>query len=231
MTPVQNLGVAFGALGSTLVVAGLVRRGTIRTAHAFGLYHAWLLAGGALVALWPARFYAWGFWSVRMLGCDLLELSALIELAWWTFAGFPGAAARARALVLALLVATCCAVMMLPLGPDFSGPLLGALRARLEIGTAWGFAALAALVLYYDIPVRPIHRAIVLGLVIKLVVFGQILEWLAQNGPALEPVLNTAHAAGFSVLTCWWAWAAWKREAEPSVDLELAAMLQPWRAR
>jgi len=230
VTTLQTTITYAGLVVVSLVLAGLIRRGTARTARAFSFYLAWMLAASVPAILWPARFYTWDFWVFRQISLDALELAILVELAYWIFLGFPGAALSARTVVLAFLVATFCAVMA-PVHADVSGPLMGALRARVEIGTAWGFAAISGLTLYYDIPVRRIHRAIMLGLVIKLVLLGEILQFLAERGPRFEPIFRTIQPAAFVGIACWWAVEAWRREPAPTVDPELAAQLQPWRAR
>jgi hypothetical protein len=230
MTALQRAIGDVGLMSLALILAGLARRGTVRTSRAFALYLGWMFVSSVLALLWPARFYTWTFWGFLQVSFAALELAILVELVYWIFLGFPGAALSARAVVLALLIATLCAVMMIPVGDDASGPVMGALRARVQIGTAWGFAALAGLTLFYDIPVRPMHRAVMLGMTVKLVLFGEILQLLAEE-ERWEPILHSLQPAAFVAVACWWAWEAWRREPALTVDTELAAQLQPWRAR
>jgi hypothetical protein len=108
---------------------------------------------------------------------------------------------------------------------------LGSLRLRLEVGVAWTFAAIAALVRWYDIPLSSIHRSIILGFVVHLFVFSTLLETIAAHGFAWAAPLITLSPAAFLAVSCWWAWTAWRPEPALEVAPELMAVLQPWRSR
>jgi hypothetical protein len=229
VTLTQTVVAFLGLAGLALTVAGLLVRGTVRTARAFLAYLAFMFVAAVLVMLWPGRFFTWQFWVFKQIVFDALELGTLAELGYWTFLGFPGAARQARSVVLLLLVGTFVAVVMLPTAHDQAGPMLGFLRPRLEIGIAWTFTALAGLVSWYEIPVRPIHRAIMLGLVIHLVIFGTVVQILGEFGLRWNTLLATLQPAAFVAITMWWAREAWRREPALAVDPALAQMLQPWR--
>jgi hypothetical protein len=230
VSPFQTAVAVLGLAGTLFTLGGLLLRRTIATATTFAAYLAFMCTAGALVLLWPDRFYTTAFWTFKQLVFDALELAMVVELAYWIFLGFPGAARTVRGLILALLVATFAAVVVAPVSAEGSF-MLGGLRLRLELGAAWMFAAMAGLTLYYDIPVRPIHRAILFGMGIHYFVFGTILERLTGAGPARDRALATLQQGVFVAITCWWAIAAWRKEPVLSVDPELAAQLQPWRRR
>ncbi len=231
MSPFQTAVAVLGLAGTLFALAGLLLRRTIATTRAFAAYLALMASAAALVMLWPERFYTAAFWTFKQIAFDGLELAMVAELVYWTFLGFPGAARTIRGLILALLVGTFIAIVAAPSPAAGSDFMLGGLRLRLELGAAWMFAAMAGLTLYYDIPVRPIHRAILFGMGLHYFVFGTILERLTGVGPDWDRILATTQQTVFVAITCWWAVAAWKREPVLNVDRELAAQLQPWRVR
>jgi len=234
VTPLQLvIGYAGVALAGT-TVAGLLRRDRARICRAFTVYLACMAVADILVLAAPGRFWTWEFWLVKQTVFDLLEVATAVELGYWTFLGFPGAARSARGVVLVCLVGTLVAVLMLPsetAAADQSDLLLGSLRLRLEAGIAWVFAAIGALVRWYDIPLPSVHRSIILGFVIHLFVFSTLLDTIAAHGYAWAAPLETAAPAALMVVCAWWAWRAWQPEPALEVDPEFMIWLQPWRAR
>jgi hypothetical protein len=224
------LGVVIGAL----TVAGLLLRERAGICRAFTVYLSCVTIADLLGLVAPDRFWTWEFWLFKRTVFDVLELSIAVELAYWIFLGFPGAARSARGLLFLFLAGTLVAVLVLPhetMAGDQSDVLLGFLRLRLEVGTAWIFTAIAALVRWYDIPLPSIHRSIILGFVIHLFVFSTLLETIAAHGYEWAAPLITLSPAVFGAICCWWAWTAWRPEPALEVAPELMAVLQPWRSR
>jgi hypothetical protein len=224
------LGVTLGAL----IVAGLAFRGRVVICRAFIAYFSVMVVAEFLTLAFPGRFWTLQFWLFKRTVFDVLELSIAVELAYWTFLGFPGAARSARGVVFLFLVGTLVAVLMLPheaISHDQSDLVLGSLRLRLEVGVAWLFTAIAALVRWYDIPLPSIHRSIMLGFVVHLFVFSTLLETIAAHGYAWATPLVTLSPAAFVTICCWWAWTAWRPEPALEVAPEFMAVLQPWRSR
>lgn len=234
MTPLQLvIGYAGVALAGT-TVAGLLLRDRARICRAFTVYLSCMVVADLLVLGAPGRFWTWEFWLFKQTVFDLLEVATVVELGYWIFLGFPGAARSARGVVLLLLVGTLVAVLMLPsetAAADQSDLLLGSLRLRLEVGIAWVFVAIGALVRWYDIPLPSIHRSIILGFVIHLFVFSTLLETIAAHGYAWAGPLETLAPAALTAVCAWWAWTAWQPEPTLEVDPAFMALLQPWRAR
>jgi hypothetical protein len=234
---VTLLQLAIGYVGVTigaLTVAGLLLRGRAFICRAFTLYLSFIVVVDVLALRLPDRYWTMQFWLFKRTALDVLELSIAVELAYWIFLGFPGAARNARAVVFLFLVGTLVAVLMFPhevLTHDQSNLVLGSLRLRLEVGVAWLFTAIAALVRWYDIPLPSIHRSIMLGFVIHLFVFSTLLETVAAHGYAWAVPIITLSPAAFMIISCWWAWTAWRPEPALEVAPELMAVLQPWRSR
>ena len=133
-----------------------------------------------------------------------------------------------------LLAGTLVVVLMLPRdagGLDQSGFVFGSLRIRLETGIAWAFAAIAALVRWYDVPVHPLHRGIILGFVLHLAVFSTLIQLLASHGYQWASELVTLSPAVLMGVCALWMWSSWRPDAELSADPALVLRLQPWRAR
>lgn len=233
MTFPQQLIVYCGLLGSGLTVAGLILRGQWRIARSFTAYLAFMWVTGLLVAGWPATFWTWSFWLFKQIAFDTLELATAFELAYWVFLGFPGAARSARATMFALAVGTFLAVVAIPHQESYGEALTltAYLRPRVELGIGWLFVAIAVLVRWYDIPLHPTHRAIILGMTAHLCIFGLFLHAMGVLGlewATGEPLVTLVPAA-FAGICFWWAWCVWQPNAPLVGPPGLVKRLQPWR--
>ncbi len=219
-----------GDLVSAVVLVGLLYRRHFRAAGAFTAYIATLLIAEVLVAWWPERFWTLRFWPLKQTVFDALKIAVAVEIGYWIFRAFPGAAQSARQVALVLLVATFLTILALPneVGRDDAGFAIGSIRPRLEVGAAWLFAALAALAEWYRVPLRPMHRAIVYGLGVQLVIFGAVLKAVVTYG--WSQFLVTLEPVAFVCILTWWAWMAWQPDRVPDdVDPALVRRIQPWR--
>jgi hypothetical protein len=233
VTWLQQVFAYSGLLASLAVVVGLLRA-EWRIARTFALYHAFMMSTGALVMFWPSVFWTWTFWLFRQTTLDALELAVAFELAYWIFLGFPGAASSARGTMVLLLVATFVAVVALP-NENSGGPatLMAGLRPRLELGIAWLFTAILLMVRRYEIPLHPLHFAIVVGMVVNLCGFGLFVHAMGVWGLDFatgEPMVTITPAA-FAGVCFWWAWRAWRPAPMPVASPGLVEVLQPWRPR
>ena len=211
-----------------IAIVGLYVRGYARFCRFFLTYLMTVLFVGLLMTLWPDRFYSQQFWILQHVVFDALKLATVLELGYWIFLGFPGAAQTARSTLFLFLVGTLVAVVMLPhetLAADGTGSvLLGALRPRLETAMVFMFTALAALIVWYRIPVHPVHMGIIIGFVPYLTVFTTVVRFLSIYG--LDERINTLGPAAYLLACSWWAVVAWRRA--PAVA-PVIARLQPWR--
>ncbi len=220
------------ALTASLALAGLFLRGHVRIARMFASYLAFVVFCDITLALWPG-LWTWEGWLFRHTMYDLLKLGIAIEVAYLVFLGFPGAAQSARAVLFLFLAGTLVAVLAMPTDPSSYGQrfLVGEFRPRIENGLAWLFTMTAALVVWYRIPLHPIHRAIMVGFVPYLVVFTTIMRLVLEYGwkgwggylMALDPWAYLSAAI-------WWAWACWQRVPELEASPEVVARLWPWKA-
>ena len=195
------------------IVAGVIWRGRLPVCWMFLLFLVVVLLTDLLPTLWPERFYTKSFWLVRESLHNGLRFAVALELAYHTFRAFPGARSTARALVL-LLVAISLSVVLsatwaMPTVPEFS-EIFTELQPRLLFGTVWLVTGIAALILWYRLPVDPMHKAILVGWVPYLLVFALGLKFLADFGwDKWLPALNAINATAYFLLLVYWTRAAW----------------------
>jgi hypothetical protein len=208
-TGIVLLGVAF--------VGVLVRRHA-RMAPFFALYLGVIWLGDVLMTLWPGRFYTRDFWLLKEILTATLRFGVALELAYWTFRGFPAAAHTVRRALLFALVATYAAMVSFPTSNPTYPALVAEVLPRIANGTVWVLTAISGLVLWYRLPLRPFHKAILVGLAAYLVVFTVARGLMASYGwEALEArqQLGYLETAAFLLLEGYWCYAAWRRAEEP----------------
>lgn len=204
-----------------LTLVGLFVRRRYRVCHTFVPYLAVALVADILVLLWPDRFFYRWFWLFKEIAINALRFAVAIELAFRTFRAFPGARSTARAILLALLALTLVAVvaatgnlteLMTGKDPD---TLIVKVQPLILNGTIWLLTAIAALVLWYRLPVDPFHKAILLGVVPYLLVFTTGLNALEAYGWANLERVSYAQSVCFMALAGYWAYAAWHPSRVP----------------
>jgi hypothetical protein len=84
------------------------------------------------------------------------------------------------------------------------------LQPRLLYGTIWLLTGIAALILWYRLPVDSMHKAILLGWVPYLLIFTAGLNLAEAYGwDELIPKVNYVHITAYYLLLVYWARAAW----------------------
>jgi hypothetical protein len=204
------------------VLAGLIVKRRLRLWYTFPLLVAAVLASNLLIGLWPGRFFRWSFWQAKETVHDVIRFAMAVELALRTFRAFPGALATARRALLVVLALTWIAVSAVPtrVEPTAGERVLifaAELHPRVVNGTIWLFTAIAALILWYRIPVHPFHKAVLLGYVPYLLVFTIVFNALGQWGWQRLPFLSYASQLAYLALVAFWAHAAWRSYPEAVV--------------
>lgn len=228
-----TIGVAW--LGQALVLTvltGLFVRGRYRVCYLFVPYLLVVLgadlllllgpksveADGILMSLLGAKgFYSRTFWFIKELSINLLRFGVALELAYRTFRAFPGARSTARGVLLLLIGITLASVLVVT--PQVSAvntddrieQLVGRLQPRVLNGTVWLLTGIAAVVVWYRLPVDRFHKAILTGLVPYLLVFTIGLSAIETNkwSQGIVENVNHVHTVAFQLLLAFWAWAAW----------------------
>lgn len=228
-----TIGVAW--LGQALVLTvltGLFVRGRYRVCYTFVLYLLVVLAADLLILLGPKKiesdgtligllgakgFYSRSFWLIKELTINVLRFGVAMELAYRTFRAFPGARSTARGVLLLLIGITL--ISVLAVTPQVSAvnsddrieQMVGRLQPRVLNGTVWLLTGIAAVVLWYRLPVDHFHKAILIGLVPFLLVFTTGLTLIESNGwiPGVVASFNQVQTLAYLFLLAFWARAAW----------------------
>jgi hypothetical protein len=196
--------------------AGLIVRGRWRQWYAFALYLP-VMAGFSLVFVaWPDVWTPSG-WVVQANVLNAVRFAVALELAARTFRSFPGARSTLRPILLILLIFTFAAVTAFPSSALDYETFLNDLQPRLLNGTVWLFTAIAALILWYRLPVAPLHKSILLGYVPYLLFQLVYLRAFVTRSWQL-PLLGYLNQAAYLLLVSHWAWVAWRADVPLRTD-------------
>jgi hypothetical protein len=126
-----------------------------------------------------------------------------------TFRAFPAAHRTARAVVLVVLCLTLVAAVGATPDQADAHNLVTQVQPRVLSATVWLFTALAALILWYRLPVESFHKAILLGWVPYLLIFSAALNYVGEYGPQFITITNYVHTLAYLGLLAYWARSAW----------------------
>jgi len=224
-----------GTVALAAVLAGVVARRRHGSWVFFALFLSATLVTTLMMLLWPGRFYTPPFWRAKETVLNFLRFAMALELAYRTFRAFPGALATARWVLLLVLALTFAAVVTVS-GPGFESEhrnfesFLSELEPRVLYGSVWLFTAIAALILWYRLPVDPFHKSVVLSYVPYLLIFTVTVSVLGMLGRADWekgwPIVSLNQLA-YLALMVYWARAAWRPIEEPSRPPKVRPPLPP----
>src|SRR6266571_1716695 len=210
----------------TLVV-GLFLRRRHRACYSFVLYLLGVLIG-------EKGFYSRSFWLFKELMLNLLKFAVALELAYRTFRSFPGARSTARSVLFVLVAVTLVSVVAVT--PQISAvdpddqvlAIVGRLQPRALNGTVWLLTGMAALILWYRLPVDRFHKAIFTGFVPYLLVFTIGLNAMESYGFSKSIIAwrNAFDTSAYLLLLAYWTRAAWAPLAAPAVARGPAPVLE-----
>jgi hypothetical protein len=216
-------------------LVGLFVRRRLRLVSSFSIYLVAVLYLSTMVGVWPERFNTWGRYWFNESVYTVLKVGVALELTVQVFQAFPSARRAARSAFLIVLVVTVIAAWQAPMGsPETDSEqrkwadLVLALHPRITNGTAWLFGALFALILYYRLPLHPLHKAIAFGFMAYLLFFTFALDQVKRSDFARLTLVSYASSVGYALVAGYWAWAAWRRDPAPPVDPDVVRRLQPW---
>ena len=197
-------------IGATIV--GIVKRGRLRPCRMFLLFLVTVFLTDVLPHFWPETFWNQTFYLVRESLHNVLRFAVALELAYFAFRSFPGARSTARALLLLLLSTTLASV--LAASSEFARPeyetIIGEIQLPQLIGVVWLLMGIAALILWYRLPVDRMHKAILLGWIPYLLIFSAGLKLAAVYGwKQYIPLVNYVTSGAYFLLLAYWAHAAW----------------------
>src|SRR5262249_49773379 len=148
------------------------------------------------------------FWLAKEAVESLLKLAIVFEMAVRVLGRLPTARAAFAALFLLALLAIAGAV-----GPTVGADVQTVAQdglPRLLYGTALLFAALLGACLWYHVPLYPMHKAILVGFVVYLLVFTVVLQVLQTLGWVARGPANVLNSVAFISLLAFWARSAWQ---------------------
>jgi hypothetical protein len=198
-------------LASTLLLlttlVGLVVRGHWRAWYSYALYIA-ILPFFTLLFLADDRLYAHDVWMVQESLLNAVRFAMALELAGRTFRAFPGARSTLNVVVMVVVAATL-ALALPSYDPDHDYMnFVMNLQPRLLSGSVWLFTAIAALILWYRLPVLPFRKAILLSYLPYLIFATAFLNLLNQFG--WLQVLQYLNQVVYLALVSFWVYTAWK---------------------
>lgn len=220
---VAFLGIAFEA---TLLAALLLRRRYL-ACISFLLYVVAVLVPSLLFAVWPDRFYTWPNYLLRETVHNLLKFAIALELGYRTIRAFPGAWTQARRLVVVIIVVIAVVVFAAITAERDPADVQVEWHTRVLNGTIWLFTGIAAVVLWYRLPVDPFHKAILVGFVPYLLIFSFGMRALVEMGWAEARQYQRFHTLAYVVLLIYWNRAAWSRSVAPVVTPEVSPAAKP----
>jgi hypothetical protein len=222
-------------LGSLLLqvatLLGLVVRQRVRRVVLLPVYLATVTMSEALRLARPELFSDWNLWAARELLVGLLGAGVAVEIATRVFARLPGAAARLRGVRLVILLVTLATLSMIPslvAKGSWRFLLVTEILPRLAFGTAALCIATLGTMVFHLVPLDPLHRAVLLGLALYLVLYAGTLGSAATNTWGLFLTYHVTPIVYLAVLALW-AHAAWRRESDPPASAAVVKRLQPWR--
>jgi len=211
-----------GTVAMAVALAGVFARRRYRVWFFFPLFLAVSLLCTVMMLSWPRVFYTGDFWQGKENALNLLRFAMALEMAYRTFRAFPGALATLRWVLLLVLVTTLFAVIAVSgVASDFQS-FMADLQPRVLNGSIWLFTAIAALILWYRLPVDPFDKAILLSYVPFLLVFTVSMRAWAEfsagsaAGGQRPWFVTYAYQLAYLALMVHWARAAWRRVEEPA---------------
>jgi hypothetical protein len=100
-------------------------------------------------------------------------------------------------------------------GTDFRS-FMAELHPRVLNGSIWLFTAIAALILWYRLPVNAFHKAVLLSYVPFLLVFTVTMNALGSATRDRLGWLSYLYQLAYLALMVYWARAAWRRVEVPT---------------
>jgi hypothetical protein len=217
MSTLQTTIAVIGLIIMSVMLTGLAVRRRFDVAYTFTIYLAVVFVTELLSLTWPDPFYRRAFYLQKENVINALRFGVALELMYRTFRAFPGAHRTARGVFLVFVSVTLVIVMAATTGDQTDVyTLVNKVQPQVLSASVWLFTALAAMILWYRLPVESFHKAILLGWVPYLLIFSAALNYVGSNGSALSEgtkriveLTNYVHTVAYLGLLSYWARAAW----------------------
>jgi hypothetical protein len=217
MTVVQAWIGHLGTVVLAVVLAGVIARRRYRIWYSFAVFLVITLSSAVLIMAWPARFYTQEFWRAKETAFSVLRFATALELAYRVFRSFPGAITTLRWALFFVSVATLVAVIAASTGGTDYRAFLAEMQPRVLYGSIWLFTAIAALILWYRLPVDPFQKAVLLSYVPFLLIFTVTVNAMGSRvSEQLGDSMRYLYQIAYLALIVHWARAAWRRTEAPA---------------
>lgn len=210
-------------VATLLALVGIFARRHQTECRMFPVYLGVVLTGDTLVALFPKQLFHWNVYIVQQAIYIFCVFLVGLELARRAFQAFPGAAATARWIFLAILVVTGISIFaatqpgITRSNSSFYLAALLTIQPRLLNATIWLFVVTARLVIFFNIPISDWHRSVSLSFTAYLVVSVTLLNLMKAIGWNIQPFVNFFDGSAYLALCCWWALSAWQKQEATAV--------------
>lgn len=217
---------------------GLIRRGRVRRVRLFPAYLVVAAVLNALTLMGCDFTRRWDYWLGAELALTLLGAAVVAEIAARVFAHLPRARRRLWSVLLLVALATLLAVWRAPGVAGESAPtswlftMVVEVLPRLAFGAAVACLATLALMARYRIPLDGVHRGVLVGLMLFLMLYAGPTASADTDAVGRFVMYHVAPVAYLAIVIMW-GWMAWRRETPdeqyPPAEAEVVRRLQPWR--
>lgn len=200
-------------LAMLAAVVGLIVKDRYQYCFAFLAYLLVAIASDLLTLLWPRQFYTLSFWFAKEITLNGLIFATGLEFGFRTLRSLAGARSSARLVVFLVLLAA--GVAVLPVWPGDPQQQAQVLQARLLNGSVWLFSGLAAVTLWYRLPIRSLQKAVLVGFAAYLLIVTAGFAGLQsatspETWHAIRPIVSSALGLAFLVLMAYWLSLIWR---------------------
>jgi hypothetical protein len=207
MSLAQQVFAWLGAAQGFALFGTLLWRRHYRRMPLFVLYVGGVQVFNVVYALHPT----WETYMLLQIVAAALRFGLALELTNCIFGAFPAAAVTARRVMLLILVATVVTALTTA-PPDATYTRMHAESVpRMASAAIWMVTALAALVLWYRLPLAPLPRAILMGYAPYLLLFTILTSLLFAPGSQHVRVwVGYLSPLAFFILMNYWLRVAWR---------------------
>ena len=200
------------------LLAGLIQRKRYSLSLVFVAYVIAVLASDVLMLSWPRVFYQLWFYIAKQGVINALKLGFVLEIAFRTFRVFPGA--RRSASVVVALILGLGSVSLLGTSWVLSGHAsLGSFEPRVGHAVLWTIVATLALARFYNVPVHPFHRNLLLVLGLYQTFFGGLFSYFSTTPLAIIlEFVNKVGPVAYLLTVSWWLYFVWQPETAAMRD-------------
>lgn len=214
MSLAQHIFAWLSAAQGFALLGTLLWRRHYRRMPVFVLYVAGVQVFNVVYMLHPT----WETYMLLQIVAASLRFGLALELTNCIFGAFPAAAVTARRVMLLILVATAVTAMATA-PPNVTYTRMHAeFVPRMASAAIWMVTALAALVLWYRLPLAPLPRAILMGYAPYLLLFTILMSLLFEGGsPRVRLWVGYLDPLAFFVLIHYWLRVAWRTRPESAL--------------